>query len=86
MKSKKVNELNKINEILLLLKNDSDLNNCISRLNLVIQELNHKGHDIKPFDKKNFEMFIGIEDTDKAVYKQDNSKIVISINYSLMNN
>lgn len=84
--SKKVLELNKVNEILIMLKNDSDLNNCISRLNLVILELNQKGYKLNSFDKKNLQLNLGIEDTDKAVYKKDDDKLIISLNYSLMNN
>lgn len=79
-------ELNKVNEILMMLKNDSDLNNCISRLNLVIQELNQKGYKLNSFDKKNLQLNLAIEDTDKAEFKKDDDKLIISLNYSLMNN
>jgi len=79
-------ELNKVNEILMMLKNDSDLNNCISRLNLVIQELNQKGYKLNSFDKKNLQLNLAIENTDKAEFKKDDDKLIISLNYSLMNN
>jgi len=83
--SKKVVELSKINEILIMLRNDDDLNNCISRLNLVVHELNQKGFTIKTFDKKSLHLNLGIEDTDKPEFKNENSKIVLTLNYSLMN-
>lgn len=68
-----------------MLKNDDDLNNCISRLNLVVHELNQKGHNIKSFDRKSLDLNLGIQDTDKPDFKEENSKIVITLNYSLMN-
>lgn len=68
-----------------MLKNDDDLNNCISRLNLVVHELNQKGFTIKSFDRKNLDLNLGIQDMDKPQFKNENSKIVLTLNYSLMN-
>jgi len=84
--SRKVVELQKIIEILNLLKYDSDLNNCITRLNIYIQELIKKGKNLKLFDKKNLQLNLEIKDTDKPEYKKDDKKIIISLNYTLMNN
>ncbi len=83
--SKKIVELSKINEILTMLKNDDDLNNCISRLNLFVHELNQSGHKIKFFDRKNLNLNLSIDETDKPIYRYGNDKIVITLNYSLMN-
>lgn len=68
-----------------MLKNDSDLNKCVSRLNSIINEINQKGYKIPNFDKKNMELNLGITDMDKAAFKADDSKMVITVNYSLMN-
>lgn len=68
-----------------MLKNDDDLNNCISRLNLLVHELNQKGYKIKSFDRKNLDLNMAIQDTDKPEFNDENSNIIITINYSLMN-
>jgi hypothetical protein len=68
-----------------MLKNDDDLNNCISRINLVAHELNKKGFTIKLFDRKNLDLNLAIQETDKPEFNNKNSKIVITLNYSLMN-
>lgn len=67
-----------------MLKKDSDLNNCISRLNLIINELNDKGYNLLPFDKKKIELNLGILNTDKPNYKPGNEHLIATLNYSLM--
>lgn len=48
-----------------MLKNGDDLNNCISRINQVAHDSNKKGFTIKLFDRKNLDLNLAIQDTDK---------------------
>lgn len=84
-KTKKVDELIMINELLIILKETNDLNKGINKLNSIIAQLNEKGHKLKKFEKNNMEIFLPITDMDKASYKKNSSgkkMISITINYS----
>ena len=84
--TKKYDELTKINELLIMLKDTNNLKNGIIKLNSIIDELNEKGHKLPRFEKNNMEMFFLITDMDKPEYKKKKGQrpISISLNYSLL--
>lgn len=83
--SRKIEELAKINELLILLKESNNLRLGINKLNEIIDEINLKGENLPKFDKDYMQLNLLINETDKPSFnKKRDGNISILLNFSLL--